>query len=40
MSRNKEMSRTIANIVYREAYNGLPQSIGLSFDTDETAEDQ
>ena len=30
MSRDGEESRTISNIVYREAYNGLPQSTGMS----------
>uniref|UniRef100_A0A0D3BH08 ATP-dependent DNA helicase n=1 Tax=Brassica oleracea var. oleracea TaxID=109376 RepID=A0A0D3BH08_BRAOL len=37
MSRSGEGSRTIANIVYREAFNGLPQPIG--FDDDQSSED-
>uniref|UniRef100_A0A0D3ATF1 ATP-dependent DNA helicase n=1 Tax=Brassica oleracea var. oleracea TaxID=109376 RepID=A0A0D3ATF1_BRAOL len=40
MRRNGDGSRTIASIVYNKAYNGLPQSIGLTSDADETAEDQ
>uniref|UniRef100_A0A0D3EDL6 ATP-dependent DNA helicase n=2 Tax=Brassica oleracea var. oleracea TaxID=109376 RepID=A0A0D3EDL6_BRAOL len=38
LSRDGDESRTISNIVYREAYNGLPQSTGS--DDDETSKDQ
>ncbi|CAF1775713.1 unnamed protein product [Brassica napus] len=36
LSRDGDESRTISNIVYREAYNGLPQSTGS--DDDETSK--
>lgn len=40
MSSNVEGSKTIDNIVYREAFKGLPKTTDVTYDADEAAEDQ